>query len=895
MKDSQKQPWARWKKDAGKNCKMKYLLKGQANKNGIKSYARKVERLPSPSTYPAIVVSGALLSAGLLSGALLMWAQASLPAAGAPPTQAAQATQASRGKPIADKWAVVIGCSRFADPRVPPLKYSAKDAQDFAKFLTDPSGGRFKQDHVKVLTNEDATKIGIMDAIGDSFLPHAALPDDLVVLYLSTHGSPAGADIRGVNYVVAYDTKVDHLFSTGIEMKQLMRIIKERVHTDRILLVMDTCYSGAGGEAGHKGLVRTNVDPKEIAQGTGSLVITSSSPDQRAWESDNLQNSFFTHYLIDSLKDNDGKKTIDQAFNEMKGKVETSVLKEKGEMQTPIMSGDFQGPKLVLAVAPSAPHLSPLASDSSTSEATSASANAKATSSEGASKGGEAIDLSKYARHMKEALNLQSEHKYWDAAHSLELSIKDNPGSVEAYLALAKVYDNQGRFDKFLEAAKRAVVNDSNSSEAHEQLGLAYLRGNNATEALRQLQLAVTLDPENSMAHNWLGYIDQHNFNHSDQAEQEYRRALSLNSLNVRALVNLGLLLQNQSHDFEQAKNCFERAVQADGDDWQAHLALGKILCQYKKDYATAEQEISKAIALDPSNADAHCELANVLACSKEHYDDAENEYRKAMELAPGNASPHIALASFLVQKRNRPEEAERAYRQAIALNADAVEAKIGLGNLLLDRKNFDEADTLFKRVLELNGRNAEAHAGLARVNADLYHNYAGAIDELKKALVLNDKLSYAHEELGEILYHRMNRSVEAQAEFAKAIAIDDNNAEAHFQMGMLIAETDKSNADAALPELQKAVQLAPESPLYETKLGWWHSQFGRDYKEAEVHYRKAIAINNGYSDAHLKLGLLLVEKFGLRKSGDEELRIAHQQDPDNPEIKAAFSRFVGK
>lgn len=263
----------------------------------------------------------------------------------APQGQQAAPTASKLGKPIGDKWAVVIGCSKFADSRVPTLKYSAKDAQDFADFLTDPNFGRFKKDHVKVLTNENATKINIMDTIGDSFLPHAALPGDLVVIYLSTHGSPAGLDIRGVNYVIAYDTLTDKLFATGIEMKQLMRVIKERVHTDRILLVMDTCYSGAGAgnEEGHKGLFRVNIDPNQVAQGSGSLVISSSSPNQRAWESDKLQNSFFTRYLIDSMKENGGQVPIDQAFDHMKDRVQEGVLKEKGELQTPVMSGVFQG------------------------------------------------------------------------------------------------------------------------------------------------------------------------------------------------------------------------------------------------------------------------------------------------------------------------------------------------------------------------------------------------------------------------------------------------------------------------------------------------------------------------------------------------------------------------
>lgn len=85
----------------------------------------------------------------------------------------------------------------------------------------DPAGGKFGLDHAlaNFLLNSDATKINIMDALGDSFLPHGAGANDLVVIYLSTHGSPAGADMNGVNYVIASDTQVRKLFATGIEMK----------------------------------------------------------------------------------------------------------------------------------------------------------------------------------------------------------------------------------------------------------------------------------------------------------------------------------------------------------------------------------------------------------------------------------------------------------------------------------------------------------------------------------------------------------------------------------------------------------------------------------------------------------------------------------------------------
>ena len=55
--------------------------------------------------------------------------------------------------PVADKWAVVVGVSEFADKAI-NLKYAAKDAADFRTFLVDKC--HFAPDHVRLLTNEQA-------------------------------------------------------------------------------------------------------------------------------------------------------------------------------------------------------------------------------------------------------------------------------------------------------------------------------------------------------------------------------------------------------------------------------------------------------------------------------------------------------------------------------------------------------------------------------------------------------------------------------------------------------------------------------------------------------------------------------------------------------------------
>ncbi len=38
-------------------------------------------------------------------------------------------------------------------------------------------------------------------------MPHVANPDDLVLIYISSHGSASEMDVGGVNYIIAHDSE----------------------------------------------------------------------------------------------------------------------------------------------------------------------------------------------------------------------------------------------------------------------------------------------------------------------------------------------------------------------------------------------------------------------------------------------------------------------------------------------------------------------------------------------------------------------------------------------------------------------------------------------------------------------------------------------------------------
>lgn len=254
--------------------------------------------------------------------------------------------------PVTDKWALVVGISKF-DRSSLNLKYAAKDADDFKEFLVNKC--HFAPDHILSLTNERATKNNILEVLGDTWLPRVAIESDLVVIFFSSHGSPSDMDVAGVNYLVAYDTNPDKLFTTGISIQNLANTIRERVKAKRVLIILDACHSG--GASSSKGLIRTaNVDAAQIAQGTGHAVICSSAKSESSWESKNYKNGIFTHTLIESFQTNGSDTKLSEAFNKLKTGVQSQVAAERGVSQTPVLEASkWKGDELVLAINPASP------------------------------------------------------------------------------------------------------------------------------------------------------------------------------------------------------------------------------------------------------------------------------------------------------------------------------------------------------------------------------------------------------------------------------------------------------------------------------------------------------------------------------------------------------------
>jgi uncharacterized caspase-like protein len=240
---------------------------------------------------------------------------------------------------VRQKFALVVGIGTFRDPAIPRLQYAAKDATDFAAALTDPQHGNFDRENIVLLTDEHATRAAILNALQLLFLQ--AREEDLVVTYLSSHGSPAeqARGLGGIGHIVTYDTDLKNIWVDALEYKDLaekVSLIKAR----RKVTFLDTCFSGEAARRGEKALAIEGVGVDDrtanlFLSGEGTFVIMSSKDNERSWESDRIQNSYFTYYLIEALKRSKEPATVKQIFDYLSAKVPQAVARDKQAAQHP--------------------------------------------------------------------------------------------------------------------------------------------------------------------------------------------------------------------------------------------------------------------------------------------------------------------------------------------------------------------------------------------------------------------------------------------------------------------------------------------------------------------------------------------------------------------------------
>jgi uncharacterized caspase-like protein len=251
---------------------------------------------------------------------------------------------------------VVIGAERYESSDIPRLQYSTADAEALYDTLVGPAG--FKKEHVLLLTDKtqkQPTLRNVKWALG-TFLARSARKDDTVLIFFAGHGAPE-VDLRGVEgdglakYLVPIDADPDDLFSTALPMDDIPTILG-RIEAERVVIFLDTCYSGAAGGRTFASKKRraTDVDDlflERLTRSKGRVIITASRPAEVSIELPEFGHGIFTYYLVQGLKgaadlNRDGIVSLQELYEYVEQQVARKA-RAVGGNQHPIMKGELEG------------------------------------------------------------------------------------------------------------------------------------------------------------------------------------------------------------------------------------------------------------------------------------------------------------------------------------------------------------------------------------------------------------------------------------------------------------------------------------------------------------------------------------------------------------------------
>ncbi len=261
-----------------------------------------------------------------------------------------------------DLYAVVVGVSKYRDPRVQQLKVSDKDARDFAEFLNGQKG-LFRKVHIALLVNEEATRTQVEREL--YYKLRRAKKDDTVIVFLSGHGAD-DPNTPGEFFFLTYDADPDYLAASALHMNRQWFLSK--LDSKRVVLIADACHAGGFATQGLKALPPSMYKFAQlIRESEGRVFISSSRPDEYSRERPATGNSLFTYHMLQGLRgEADANKDEIITLSEMYEYVYDKVKEASNGYQSPQWDGSKVTGAFPMALASLQPIPAPITQPPST-------------------------------------------------------------------------------------------------------------------------------------------------------------------------------------------------------------------------------------------------------------------------------------------------------------------------------------------------------------------------------------------------------------------------------------------------------------------------------------------------------------------------------------------------
>jgi tetratricopeptide (TPR) repeat protein len=289
-----------------------------------------------------------------------------------------------------------------------------------------------------------------------------------------------------------------------------------------------------------------------------------------------------------------------------------------------------------------------------------------------------------------------------------------------------------GRVDEALTQLHGQIDASPNDPVANNLLCRAYFSLGEWDRGISACEKAVSLDPDNSQYHLWLGRI------YGEKADKS-------------GFMTAAGLARRVRDEFEKAVHLNPKSVDARSDLAEFYLEAPGIVGGGRD---KAQAQADSLASLDPARA--HW-VNGRIAEKKKDFPTAEQEYREAIQASHGSASAWLNLGLFY-RHRERWEDMEQALTHVRGAPLDRPDALVDAAEILIhSQRNLPEAVLLLQAYLKSSAKVEQApafkvHYLLGTADEKL-GDRTSAATEYKSALDLAHEFQPAQQAL-----QRMNR-----------------------------------------------------------------------------------------------------------------------------------------
>jgi len=227
------------------------------------------------------------------------------------------------------------------------------------------------------------------------------------------------------------------------------------------------------------------------------------------------------------------------------------------------------------------------------------------------------------------AIALIGSEKYHEASREIAQLLFRAPDDAALLELAAKSFIAQRRYQEAATVLQRRLRLPNTTAFLWSQYGDSLDGAGRTPEALEAYRKAVALDPESTITRYGLGYLFWKTYQYDD-AERELLEVLRRAPKDPRASFTLGDLYLTRG-DAQRALPFLETARAAYPNEFDTRFALGRALL-LTGNLERGVEELRAAVTLDDSIADGHFQLGRALMKTG-RTDEGKQELQKAQEL----------------------------------------------------------------------------------------------------------------------------------------------------------------------------------------------------------------------------------------------------------------------